>query len=110
MNRPFKLFLLVAVLISVLTVYSPLQADVPDAFCYLEADSVDVYVIVWEEDRYGNKGRQIWNGIIKQGRRVKIPSRTGSIRYSETIYLEKEDALSGDTSRWCSDGETIGVP
>jgi hypothetical protein len=110
MNRPLKLLLSAVVLFSILAVYSPLQADVQDAFCYLEADSVDVYVIVWEEDRYGNKGRQIWNGIIRQGRRVRIPSRTGSIRYSETIYLDKQDALSGDTSRWCSDAASIGVP
>ena len=110
MNRPLKVLLSAVVLFSLLAVYSPVQADVQDAFCYLEADSTDVYVIVWEEDRQGNKGRQIWNGIIKQGRRVRIPSRSGSIRYSSTIYLDKEDALSGDTSRWCSDAESIRVP
>ena len=110
MNRSFKVFLSAIVLISLLAVYSPLQADVQDAFCYLEADSVDVYIIVWEEDRQGNKGRQIWNGIIRQGHRVRLPSRTGSIRYSSTIYIGKEDALSGDTSRWCSDATTVGVP
>ena len=110
MNRPLKLLLSAVVLFSILAVYSPLQADVQDVYCYLEADSTDVYVIVWEEDRYGNKGRQIWNGIIREGRRVKIYSRTGAIRYSETTILDKLDALSGDTSRWCSDGESVGVP
>jgi hypothetical protein len=110
MNRPFKVLLAAIVLISLLAVYSPLQADVPDLYCYLEADSVDVYIVVWEEDRQGNKGRQIWNGIIKQGKRVKIPSRHGAIRYSSTTYIGKEDALSGDTSRWCSDAATVGVP
>ncbi len=110
MNRSFKLFLSAVVLISLLAVNSPLQADVPDLYCYLEADSVDVYVIVWEEDRLGNKGRQIWNGIIKQGKRVKIPSRSGAIRYSSTIYLDQNNALSGDTSRWCSEATTVGVP
>ena len=110
MNRSLKVILSTAFLISLLAVYSPVQADVQDAYCYLEADSTDVYIIVWEEDRRGNKGRQIWNGIIKQGRRVRIPSRTGAIRYSSTIYIGKEDALSGDTSRWCGDAYTIGVP
>ena len=110
MNRSFKVFLSAIVLISLLAVNSPLQADVPDLFCYLEADSVDVYVVVWAEDRQGNKGRQIWNGIIKQGHRVRIPSRSGSIRYSSTIYPDKNDALSGDTSRWCSEGASVGVP
>ena len=110
MNRSFIVFLSAIALICLLAVNSPLQADVPDLSCYLEADSVDVYIIVWEEDRQGNKGRQIWNGIIKQGKRVRIPSRTGSIRYSSTTYIGKEDALSGDTSRWCSEGASVGVP
>jgi hypothetical protein len=110
MNRSFKVLLAAIVLISLLAVNSPLQADVPDLYCYLEADSVDVYIIVWEEDRQGNKGRQIWNGIIKQGKRIRLPSRTGAIRYSSTTYIGKEDALSGDTSRWCSDATTVGVP
>ena len=110
MNRPLVVLLSAVVVYSLLAVYSPVQADVQDAFCYLEADSVDVYVIVWEEDRQGNKGRQIWNGIIKQGRRVRIPSRTGGIRYSSTVNLYQQDAVSGDTSRWCSDAESIGVP
>ena len=54
MDRSFKVCLLAAVLISVLTAVSPLQADVIDMYCYLEAGNVDAYVVVWEEDRQGN--------------------------------------------------------
>ena len=110
MHRLLKVLLPAAVLISLLAVYSPVQADAPDAYCYLEAVSTDVYVIVWEADRQGNKGKKIWNGIVKQGQRVKIPSRTGGIRYSTTVTLYEEDPVSGDTSRECSDAATIGVP
>ena len=110
MYRLFKVFLSAAVLIPVLTAVSPLRADVLDMYCYLEASNVDVFVIVWEEDRMGNKGNQIWQGIIKKGTRVKIQNRFGSIRYSSTTYIGKRDALSGDTSRWCSDATTVGVP
>jgi hypothetical protein len=110
MYRLFKVFLSAAVLISVLTAVSPLRADVLDMYCYLEATTVEVFIVVWEEDRQGNKGRQVWQGIIKQGQQVRIPNRTGSIRYSSTVYIGKQDALSGDTSRWCSDAATIGVP
>ena len=110
MYRLFKIFLSAAVLFSVLTAVSPLRADGPDMYCYLEAGSVDTYVVVWEEDRQGNKRNQIWKGIINKRTRVQIQSRFGSIRYSSTIYIGKQDALSGDTSRWCSDGETVGVP
>jgi hypothetical protein len=110
MYRLFKVFLSAAVLFSVLTAVSPLRADVLDKYCFLEATNVDVFIIVWEEDRQGNKRNQVWQGVIKKGTRVRIPSRFGSIRYSSTIYIGKQDALSGDTSRWCSDGETVGVP
>ena len=110
MYRLFKVFLPAAVLISVLTAVSPLRADVPDMYCYLEATTVEVFIIVWEEDRLGNKGNQIWQGIIKKGTRVKIQNRFGSIRYSSTTYIGKRDALSGDTSRWCSDATAVGVP
>ena len=110
MYRLFKVFLSAAVLISVLTAVSPLRADRPDMYCYLEAGSVDTYIVVWEEDRQGNKGHKIWQGIVKKGTRVKIPNRFGSIRYSSTVYIGKQDALSGDTSRWCGDAETVGVP
>jgi len=110
MFRSYKAVLSAAVLISLLVFSSPLQADVIDMYCYLEASNVDVYVIVWEEDRQGNKGRQIWQGVVKTGKRVKIPNRFGSIRYSSTINIKTQDALSGDQSRWCSDGSTVGVP
>lgn len=110
MYRPFKAFLPAVVFISALTVISPLRADVIEWYCYLEAGSADVFVIVWEEDRQGNKRQQIWQGIVKKGQRVKIPNRFGSIRYSSTVYTESKDALSGDQSRWCSDANTVGVP
>ena len=110
MDRSFKVCLLAAVLISVLTAVAPLQADVIDMYCYLEAGNVDAYVVVWEEDRQGNKGHQIWQGIVKKSTRVKISNRFGSIRYSSTVYVGSQDALSGDQSRWCSDASTIGVP
>jgi len=110
MSRAFKLFLSAAVLLSVISFSGPLQADVIDNYCYLEATIVDVYVIVWIEDRRGNKGKKIWQGIVKKSQRVKIQSFFGIIRYSSTVYVKTQDALSGDQSRWCSDAETIGVP
>ncbi len=110
MHRPFILFLSAVVLISVLAVITPLRADVIDKYCYLEATYKDTFVMVWTEDRQGNKGRKIWQGVIKAGQRVKIPNRLDGIRYSATVYLDQRDALSGDVSRWCSSAVTIGVP
>jgi hypothetical protein len=110
MDRTFKVLFFAPVLITLLATVSPLRADVPDAYCYLEAGSVDVYVVVWKEDRQGNKGRQIWQGVVKQGSRVKISAPTGGIRYSSTVNIKSQNALSGDRSRWCENGATIGVP
>ena len=110
MYRALKVFLSAVVFISVLIGVSPLQADVRDMYCYLEAGNVDVFVIVWEEDRQGNKGIKIWQGIVKQGKRVKISNRFGSIRYSSTVNVGSQDALSGDQSRWCIDDSKVGVP
>ena len=110
MFQTFKLMLLAAVLIAVFVSFSPVQADVMDQYCYLEASNVDAYVVVWREDRQGNKGREIWKGVVKQGQRVKINAPSGGIRYSSTIYTKTQDALSGDQSRWCENGATIGVP
>lgn len=110
MHRGFKIFLSAIAFVSVLTAVSPLQADVIDMYCYLEAGNVDTYVVVWEEDRQGNKGHQIWQGVVKKGQRVKITNRFGTIRYSSTVYVRSQDALSGDQSRWCEGAATIGVP
>ena len=110
MYQGLKVFLLAAVLLLFLSAVSPLRADIMDMYCYLEAGNVDTYVEVWEEDRQGNKGPQIWQGIVKKGTRVKITNRFGTIRYSSTIYVGSKDALSGDQSRWCESAATIGVP
>lgn len=89
---------------------SPLHADVRDLYCYLQASTVDVKVAVWEEDRQGNKRQLIWRGIVKPGKRQKINSRAGNIRFSSSVYVGTDDPLSGDTGRTCEEGITIGVP
>ena len=109
MHRVIKISIFVIFTILLSAIVSPLKADRRDLYCYLEAITVDVRVEVWEEDRQGNKGEQIWTGLVKQGQRQRINTRTGGIRYSSTVYSNK-DALSGDTSRWCEEGGTIGVP
>jgi hypothetical protein len=89
---------------------SPVKADRRDLFCYLEATTVDVRVEVWEGDRQGNKGPLIWQGIVRPGKKQRINTRTGGIRFSGTTDVGTNNALSGDTSRWCEEGSTVGVP
>ena len=105
-----KVLVLVIFVILFSALVSPVKADRRDLFCYLEATTVDVRVEVSEEDRQGNKGSLIWRGIVKQGQKQRINTRTGGIRLSSSIYIDTNNALSGDTSRWCEEGSTVGVP
>ncbi len=110
MHRIIKVSMFVIFVILFSAIVSPLKADVRDLYCYLEATTVNAKVEVWENDRQGNKGPLIWRGIVKQGHRQRINTRFGRIRYSSTVNIDKNDALSGDQSRWCESGSTIGVP
>ena len=110
MYRIGKISLLVLLAIVFSAVISPLQADVRDLYCFLQANTTDVRVEVWEEDRRGNKGQLIWRGIVRPGKRQRINSRTGNIRYASSVYVKTNEPLSGDDSRTCEEGITIGVP
>jgi hypothetical protein len=110
MLQIIKVSILVIFVMFISAIVSPLKADRRDLYCYLEATTVDVVVVVWQEDRQGNKGPLIWRGIVRQGKRQRINTRTGGIRYSSTTYIDTNSPLSGDTSRWCEEGSTVGVP
>ena len=87
----------------------PLSANAGENDCILKA-SVDVIVEVWNLDNQGNKGHRIWKGLIKQGEKKPIKSRHGQIRYAQTTVIDENEPLSGDISRGCENGQTIGVP
>ena len=110
MHRILKVSLGVILVMLFSSIISPVEADRRDLFCFLQASSLDVKIEVWEEDKRGNKGQLIWRGLVKQGQRQRIDTRTGAIRYASNIYLDTTNASSGDTSRWCEEGTTIGVP
>ncbi len=110
MHRAINVSAFVIFAILVLATASPVKADRKDLHCYLNAITVDVKVEVWEEDRRGNKGPLIWRGIVKKGTRQRINTRTGGIRYARSVYVDTNEPLGGDTSRWCEEGGTIAVP
>ena len=110
MQRIIEVSILVILIILISAIISPVNADRKELYCYLESTTVDLKVEVWEEDRRGNKGQLVWRGLIKKGQRQRINSRTGGIRYASSVYLNKNEPLSGDQSRWCEEGGTVGVP
>ena len=110
MHRTINVSAFVIFTILILALASPVKADRKDLYCFLNANTVDVKVEVWEEDRRGNKGPLIWRGIVKNGTRQRVNTRTGGIRYASTVYVDTNEPLSGDESRWCEEGGTIAVP
>ena len=86
------------------------QAGAEEGSCYLKANTQDVYVIVFDLDREGNQGRQIWQGRINQGESVKITTPHGRFRYDYNDQPDEDQPLSGGSDRWCNNLETILVP
>ena len=86
------------------------SAVAEDNSCYFKAKRVDVRVKVWHVDKSGNKGQKIWEGVIKKGERKQIQTPDGRIRYAVRRNLDTDQLFSGDKSRWCANGQEIGVP
>ena len=90
-------------------ILSPPEAAEKDLYCYLEA-STDVKLEVWEQDNSGNKLQRVWKGIVQQGKRQRINTRFGRIRYASSVVMDKNEPLSGNKYRWGEDSGSIGVP
>jgi hypothetical protein len=86
------------------------HADAEEGSCYLKATNTDVFVIVYDLDREGNKGRQLWQGRINQGKSVKITAPHGRFIYDYNDQPDEDQPLSGGADRWCNNLETILVP
>jgi hypothetical protein len=67
-------------------------------------------LIVFDLDRDGNQGDQIWQGRINRGESVKITVPHGRFRYDYNAHPDQDQPLSGGFDRSCSNLETILVP
>ncbi len=86
------------------------QADAEEGSCYLKASNTDVFIIVFDMDRDGNQGHQIWQGRINQGESVKITAPHARFRYDYNSQPDEDQPLSGGQDRSCNSGETVLVP
>ena len=109
MKRIYRIVFVILFAVMSASFFSIPQANAEEGTCVLEANQ-DVFVIVWDHDNQGNKGRQIWQGRINQGKSVKITAPHAHIRYSYNDQPEEDQPLTGDTDRSCSNNETILVP
>jgi hypothetical protein len=89
---------------------SILKADAEEGTCVLQASNTDVFIIVFDLDRDGNQGAQIWQGRLNQGESAKITAPHGRFRYDYNAQPDEDQPLSGGQDRSCSNGETILVP
>ena len=109
MQRIYRILFFLIFTITTASFLSILKADAEEGTCILEA-SKDVFVMVWDLNEDGTKGRQIWQGRINQRGTAKITAPHARIRYSYNDQPDEDQPLSGDTERWCNSDETILVP
>ncbi len=86
------------------------QSKADEGSCYLQANYTDVFIIVFDLDRDGNQGYQIWQGRINKGESVLITTPRGRFRYEYNDRPDEDQALSGGGDRMCNNKETVLVP
>ena len=110
MNKISKLLSIVLLAIFSTGVVSLPKAQAEEGTCYLQATNTDVFIIVFDMDREGNKGKQIWQGRINADESVKITTPNARFVYSYNSRPDEDQPLSGGAERWCNADETILVP
>ena len=105
MRKIARTFLVILIAFSTLLV-PQLFADDNDNACIIMApDQNDVWVIIYDTDGDGNRGKVIWQGKLAAGQKKEIVSSAGSIHYDFT--LNPKDAYEGDVSEGCFQNNTI---
>jgi len=110
MTNIFRLSSIIFIAIFTTGIVSLPGAWAEEGTCYLKATNTDVFIIVFDMDRQGNKGEQIWQGRINANESVKISTPHARFVYSYNSRPDEDQPLSGGTERWCNADETILVP
>ena len=110
MGKIFRIVFIILFTVTSTGFLSNLKANAEEGTCVLQASDTDVFIIVFDLDRDGNQGSQIWQGRINQGESAKITAPHARIRYSYNDQPDEDQPLSGDVNRSCEGGETILVP
>ena len=91
-------------------VFAGSQAEAEEGSCYLKATDKDVFIVVFDLDRDGNKGPQIRQGRINRGESAKITTPHARFIYDYNDQPDVDQPLSGGSNRWCNNLETVLVP
>jgi hypothetical protein len=110
MGKIFRIVFIILFTVTSAGFLSNLKANAEEGTCVLQASDTDVFIIVFDLDRDGNQGSQIWQGRINQGESVKITAPHALFRYDYNAQPDEDQPLSGGQDRSCNSGETILVP
>jgi hypothetical protein len=78
--------------------------------CYLKAMRTDVFVILHELNRDGDKGAKLWEGRIDEGQEILISAPHARFRLYYNDQPDIDQPMSGGNDRWCDNQRTVGVP
>jgi hypothetical protein len=112
-NKIKKSYLLLSITLCALTfaaIFNAEDATAEEGACFLKASNKAVFLIVYDIDRDGNQGAQIWQGRLNQGESVKITTPHGRFRYDYNDQPDQDQPLSGGADRWCNNLNTVLVP
>lgn len=110
MNKIFLFFAIVFTAVLMTIIVSIPESQAQKGTCYLQAEDQDVFVVIFDMDKDGNKGRKIWQGRINANQSVKITTPHGRFVYDYNAQPDIDQPLSGGTERWCNNEETVLVP
>ena len=78
--------------------------------CYLKALHTDVFVILHDLNRDGDRGSKIWEGRINEGQEVFLTTPHAQFRLYYNDQPDVDQPMSGGNDRWCDNNRTVGVP
>ena len=110
MKRIYQSLTILFFAIILTSMISATESSAQEGSCYLKALKTDVYVIVYDLNRNGEKGPMIWQGRINEGQEKSIMAPHGRFRYYYNAQPDVNQPMSGGNNRWCDNKRTVGVP
>ncbi len=110
MKRIFQLLIIFSLTVLLTGVVVAPKTSAEGGSCYLKALRTDVFVKIYDLKRNGDMGSLLWVGRINKGQKVLVSTPNARFRYYYNSQPDVKQPMSGNTSRWCNNNNTIVVP
>jgi len=110
MKRNYRSLAIFFFMIILSGLLSASKISATEGSCYLKALRTDVYVILHDLNRAGDKGAKIWEGRINEGQEVFVSAPHARFRVYYNDQPDINQPMSGGNDRWCDSKRTVGVP